>query len=211
MALSIEHKLKAFEYMVIRLAQWSIEGTQNAVLEDFNNHNDFGRDKILLFPFFICTANGDRVILFTEFCNKFYSNKLGLIDQDIEQHIDQLSKIKVGLFKTTIQAPFTQLNSKTESSVIVRMLEVQNITDEFNRIIEGIDNSIYCIKEEIPFPNFVKLNWSAISFQSKEHNSWKVYSDPAILKLYPNANIPPDFLIKEKSPFAHDEKKRIFA
>lgn len=210
MPLTIQLKRKAYEYTLIRLTKWFIEEKRLQSLQEFNEVNDFGIAKVLLFPFFICTANGDREVLFNHFCHKIYPDENGLIDRDIATEIDNLENFQIGLFNCELKN-IEELRLAHTKESILRILEAVNDDALFNEIIDAIDNSINCIRYELDYSDFVTLSWEELSSLCKEHNSWQVFSDPTILESQPEANIPSDFLIREKSPFAHDAKKRNFA
>ncbi len=203
----------AFEYSLIRLAQWYSSENKFASFEQFNERNDFGIEKSLLFPFFICTANGDREILFNQFCNKIQATEFGLVDKEIKEHIESLNYFKVGLFSAHFDLA-NQLSLNGDKNSILALINYEitdNQNDLFSNVITAIDTSIECIRTEILYPEFVTLGWEAIKYQSQEHNSWQIFSDQQILQAQPGEIIPSDFLINEKSPFASEDNKRMFA
>ena len=65
------------------MINWNIEKNDGlGGINKFNQQNDFDREKVLLFPFFVFAANGHRkdyLKIFDQFCP--FEN--GIIDKDI--------------------------------------------------------------------------------------------------------------------------------
>lgn len=219
MPLSISQKENIFDYILVRLAQWYIEENGLKSFAEFNNSNDFSKLKLALFPFFICTANGDRTILFENFDN-FIADQYGLIEKDIKEGLNRtaIKFYKVSSFRTQFDYNNYQfpISSKSLTRDILDLLKIQadetidssalRLTD----IIQGIDNSIDCIRYKRKIPFFVNISFENLSRHSKEHSSWTLFSSPRFLNLY-EGKIPSEFLIKEKSVFASDVNDRVVA
>lgn len=211
MTLTNTERKGALEYMLIRLAQWHMQESGKHTFDEFNAYNDLGVDKVMLFPFLISTANGDRVILFNEFCVSLFPHELGIFDRNHLESIDTLGHVSIGLFDMEVKN-FNNLNVYSNREEILAVLHLDiNDTAKFNEVVNGIDKSIHHIKNKLELPFLILLNCNAVSYLSKEHSSYKVFSDPEILALQKDNVIPTDFLISEKSPLAHEDKKRTFA
>ncbi|HRF14043.1 MAG TPA: hypothetical protein PKV02_00275 [Bacteroidia bacterium] len=201
----------ALEYMLIRLAQWHMQETGKTTFDEFNAYNDLSANKAMLFPFLISTANGDRVILFNEFCVRVFPHELGNFDRNHFESIDKLKHVSIGLFDMEV-SNFGNLTVNSSREDIIAFLQlVITDTETFTGVVEGIDKSIDHIKNKLELPFLILLTCDAVSYLSKEHSSYKVFSAPEILALQPGNVIPTDFLISEKSPLAHEDKKRTFA
>src|SRR6185436_10096426 len=89
-------KIIAFEYALLNFINWSLEKKVFADFTDFDQRNDYSKNKILLLNFFLATANGHehREEMF-KFFNSFYARPMGYIEADVEKNIHLLRYIQL--------------------------------------------------------------------------------------------------------------------
>jgi len=97
--------MAAHSYLVIKLAIQYVDGIdkegrfRDATLEqkliEFNRQNDFGLEKINLFPFLITIANGTKQVLLNFFNMKFEPVSYGVIHHDINLFLSSLKNLDV--------------------------------------------------------------------------------------------------------------------
>lgn len=168
-----------FIYVLQKLKEWA--GTGSWMF----NIND---NKLLFFPFFVCTANGNRTELFEIFLT-FYANKDGIIEKDIEANF---SSNKYSEFEQIdVNSKLSELGDRTDV-----ILENFRFIDTSINHLKGINNQL------------IAFDYSDLSSISKSHSSWKIYNaafnsagieDNTLRQWLP---ISRDLLIKEKSQLA---------
>jgi len=203
-------KQQTFNYLLVRLADWYIE--QNPSINsyaDFNMSNDFGRSKLELLPFIICTANGNRKDLFGMF-NEFRAGKAGNVQNGLNYKDDFF---ETGLFSTSFLNE-TLLGYNTLPIPDDALLPLIGITETNQGVIEGINNSIAHLKDKniLALSELINFTTDELSFNHKRQSSWRAFHglSETIMENY-GGFIPVDFLIEEKSLFAYLPEKRIFA
>lgn len=168
-------KTKLFEYILISLLK------RQAILNktkwsDINLTNDFGKDKIILFPFLICMANYkyNRNKL-ADLFNCFKANEFGVVDIELSQYMNLFFTACSILPKKTIIHPnlISQLDAPNNQTVrYSKYFEISNLNEIelYDAIDKGIDILCYATKNEI-------LNYSVerLSIDVRKHALWETY------------------------------------
>lgn len=181
-------KDKSFEYILYKMINWYIDENKCSTIDDFNSKNSFSKEKVLLFPFFVFAANGNRKKILDSFIS-FTAEKDGLIVTDFD--IQNVNLFKITENKTIID------KAKFKDIVIGSDLLLEDNT-YFKLLGESkniFDDSFATLKKKNE--TFINLDIETLKFYSQRHNSWQVFYNGKACE------IPEIILLNEKSIFSN--------
>jgi hypothetical protein len=149
-----KNKSLAFEYIVYSLMK--IEIDKNIDLSQVIQ--SFSKEKILLLPFFVTIGNGSRDSLM-ELFDQFYPTSYGIIDIELEKHIDEIFNFENHRIQVT---DFNSIEDKINS---IRL----SISDNYSKIDKSIQHLYF------KFDNFALLEFDTLSYWSRNNLSWQIF------------------------------------
>lgn len=175
-------KIKAFEYLAIKLSEWYRELNHNLPFE----RNDLNKLKILKLHFFVSAvnANESKEGLLRIF-NNFYAMPYGHVESDVYSQLNQLESISID--RSGLK--FTKILPK-------------HYFDEIENIIPEINHSI----NELKSINIDLINYKALDLVNLSHRwySWRLVFNYAKQNGSFSAPIPSE-LIRKEPKFFHLE------
>jgi hypothetical protein len=183
----------AFEYMLLKLAIRYVDITQ----PEKNNitffeklklfaDNDFGIDKIKLFPFLITTGNGlqSRKALLNFFQNKFYPTSTGIFHLEISEYVDTNESTLFSFTQTKIGIKeIGKFSSCMDERIVIELIHSAEIsvlnkseTEILFTAFGFIDKSIDFIHNQ-RLKRFAALPFEKLSSWSKRNMSYKIFND----------------------------------
>lgn len=202
-------KILAAEFITLRMAMWLSEKKDLTTINKFNQENNIGISKFLLFPFFTCIANGSFNLLYDLF-NPFYAMEngpvsnitLNLVVKNNSEYFDlddkNYSNIKV---RSLLYSSLGEINSEIRNKQIEMTNGVyesfENISydDESGKtIVDSILSSIEAIKKQTD-DGFILFDDYQMTTLARQHKSWSTiyyyYND------LPNSSLN-DFIIPKE-------------
>lgn len=202
------NKLQAFQYIVLKMASLYIQeelktsSLERQAIDKFNSNNNFTRNKCLLLPFFICTANGDREILFNYF--QFKATSFGIIESDIDENIieQQIQLVSNNSSLITFEGNMGNLKIKSNLTSLSEETIIQTLgIDSTNNYFQKTKHSIGVLNDrKIGFESFDE---DVLMSYSKDHRACGFFKNSGNI-------IPAEFLYTEKSMFSEKKEFRIY-
>lgn len=216
-------KVVAFTYSLLKFVEWHSLIHKNVNLSDFSRENNFTPNKMLLLPYFLCTANGNRQAMFSVF-DAFQIHEIGYVERDLVP-VSQEGQSILGVFNVQPNAlEITELGLSFFNEQ--KELQTEQFIDHFrqnfdafqpNDIIESQDSllkhlnhSMESLKKQDFYKNggIMWLTDEKLSAISKSHVAYKLYSRN-ILEYDDEGKIKVSDLIDEMSYFAGNRSERI--
>jgi hypothetical protein len=172
----------AIKFLLYQLNKWKDHSN-----EQNNMTTELSKEQILLFPFFVCTANGNRKEMFDIF-NKFYVSDLGIVEFDIENFLINNTKGASEILNECASSNYDELNVEIK----------KNISHSFD-ILK---------KRDI---NLINYPIDTLMFLSKKHSSWQILNKVINEKgLHgKKIRIPDEYMLNEMSMFAEETENRM--
>ncbi|GMU96504.1 type II toxin-antitoxin system antitoxin SocA domain-containing protein [Ignavibacterium album] len=173
------NKIKAFEYLVIKLSEWYKELNNNISFEN----NDLNKLKVLKLHFFVSAvnANENKEGLLNIFDN-FYAMPYGHVESDVYSQISQLESMKID----------------RKGLAFTKCLD-NNYFDDIKKIIPEIDQSIINLRTI----NNDLINYKALDLVNLSHRwySWRLVFNYAKQNGSFSAPIPTELIRREPKIF----------
>gem|GEM_PF-5923794 len=195
-------KLKSFEFIMIEMINWYLQENYCESIDDFNMKNDFSWKKVLLFPYFVYAANGNREKLLNLF-STFIPDEIGILEQDISE--ESVTKESSKLFT------ISSINTIAEVALFDFSNNRISLKTNANSYFENIYDYKYDLEHSIDVLKrknnlFINLDQDILSFYSQRHIAWQVFYSRN-KKAVP---IPKDILKMEKSIFSDKVENMCF-
>lgn len=204
MKIAISEKINALEYIILKLIKWGFEDNYYDNISHFNETNNFSKNKVLILPYLIVTANGvsNRRKLLTNTFNKFYiENTLGYYERDVR---DELATQDWRIDNITIEENRATLNLHSHIGINSKIAELEEVisVETKDGINHSIDN-VYKTTRNIPLYKF--------SFETLYSNMLlsPIFRDIVKYELYQNEIVDEELIKEELSIFAEEESLRI--
>lgn len=177
----------AFEYLLLRLANKFISISYPERINDdlyqklslFNKGNDFGVDKVSLFPFLVTTGNGliSRKALLTFFGNYFFPNELGILHTTILEYIKNNDSDLFSFESNKLLVKLDRNDTSNDEREFIKNVYYKNdeIPAELLRAFGYIDTSIDFIHNN-RLKKFATLPCDKLSLWSKKNISYKIFN-----------------------------------
>ncbi len=204
-------KICALDFIVLKLAKWQIDD-QEITIQRFNEINNFSREKLLILPYIILTANGEsnRKLLFENAFDKF------MVDVNNAYYESEIkASLEANDFGSSKYINYED-NTKIEIKDISVLSKIDNLYDQdttidnikFSKAKEGIKHSIENVlkqkyDQKIYSYNFDKLLYNVMKSGVINKIIENNYFERQIL--------PEHILLIERSVFAEENSHRIFA
>jgi len=205
--ITVKHKLVALDYVTLKLLSWGLDEGDFTSIEEFNESNNFVRNKVMILPYLMVTANGvanRKKLISSTFCNFRVNTEYGYYETEIQK------KLNGNTYKST----YVDYSSTDKIEVIETEIQIGDVLAELRSqlnnksTVEGIDYSIDKV-----FKAKHRKKVYQISFEELLKNMRKSPILESILKqsYYQNEDVPDVILESEMSVFAPELTHRIFA
>jgi hypothetical protein len=144
------NKILAFQYLIKLINDWATQ--------DFSQKS-LTKEHYLLFPFFVCTANGNRDAMFKIF-NNFYANENGIYELEIERYLlegDNLNLLIEQIVTNAKGANFSDLNSDIKNHIEHAIKHLRKLNEDT-----------------------LDLDFYELSNLSKNHTSWMIFDNAIV-------------------------------
>ncbi len=208
--ISIDNKLRLLEYTILKLVEWQCE-VEKQTLNVFFKKNNFSKDKVLLLPFFISSANGKdtRKMLFG-FFNSFIADDLGYVEKTIKaDNFIGLNFIFSETFGNICEFKTKALLESDSIAAFILDFRKNNILpppeehEDFSDYYALVDHSIKIYKDNDWF--IWKYSDLALIRLCRRHSGWQAYR---MLEKY-DVIISKSILINENSVYSAEVSNRI--
>lgn len=207
-----DSKVHLLKYAILKLAEWQCSASNpegEHKFQTFLSQNNFKKEKVLLLPFFLCSANGKetRELMF-HFYNKYKAEKLGYIETEVSAILNSTDNFFE--FSSNSLLGIKDLNNDENISVLIEKTKSEHslgINADSSKFIDYyslVDHAITV---------YEKNNWllyqylvEELTYTCSRHITWQIYR---LLSTLAESNIDIDMLIKEKSVFAKNIEDRI--